>query len=121
VLVSTHLLHDVEAVCDSVALLRAGKLILSGNLKTLKRRPGGMYELRVKESIPGRFANALSAQGAVVGENQYGLLRVTLDDPDTRLLFETARKIGAELRYLRRFEPSLEEMFLNTVEPRKGD
>jgi ABC-2 type transport system ATP-binding protein len=115
VLLSTHLLHDVEAVCDSVALLKAGKLILSGNLETLKRKPGGMYELRAKESTPGRFASALSARGAVVSESQDGLLRVTLEDPDTRLLFETAKKIGAELRYLRRFEPSLEEVFLNAV------
>ncbi len=116
VLLSTHLLHDVEAVCDSVVLLRAGKLILCGDLEALKRKPGGMYELRVKELTPGRFASALSARGAVVSESPDGLLRITLEDPDTRFLFETAKTVGAELRYLRRFEPSLEEVFLNAVE-----
>jgi ABC-2 type transport system ATP-binding protein len=115
VLLSTHLLHDVESVCDSVVLLKKGTLVLQGALDTLKRKPRGLYELRVRERLPGRFANALEAAGVPVEEDLDGLLHVTLEEAGTTFLFETARKTGAELRHMERFEPSLEEVFLDAI------
>jgi ABC-2 type transport system ATP-binding protein len=115
VLLSTHLLHDVESVCDSVILLKKGMLILQGTLEVLKRKAGGIYQLRLREKVPGRFAAALEAEGFSVKEDLDGLLHVTLKGADTRFLFETAKKTGAELRHLERFEPRLEEVFLDAV------
>ena len=115
VLLSTHLLHDVESVCDSVVLLKKGRLVLQGTLALLKRKPGGIYELRVRERAPGRFVAALAAEGIPVNEGLDGLIHVTLTGTDTRFLFETARNSGAELRHLERFEPSLEDVFLDAI------
>jgi ABC-2 type transport system ATP-binding protein len=115
VLLSTHLLHDVESVCDSVVLLKKGTLVLQGTLEVLKRKPRGIYELRVRERFPGRFASTLEAGGIAVEEDLDGLLRVTLEEADTTFLFETAKKTGAELRHMERFEPSLEDVFLDAV------
>ena len=115
VLLSTHLLHDVESVCDSIVLLKEGTLVLQGALEVLKRKPGSIYELRVRERLPGRFVNALEAGGVSVKEDLDGMLHVTLEEADTKFLFETARKTGAELRHMERFEPSLEEVFLDAV------
>jgi ABC-type uncharacterized transport system ATPase subunit len=96
-------------------LLKKGRLVLQGTLELLKRKPGGIYELRVRERSPGRFVAALAAEGVPVDEDLDGLIHVTLTGTDTRLLFETARNTGAELRHLERFEPSLEEVFLDAV------
>lgn len=115
VLLSTHLLQDVEAVCDGVVLLKEGKLVMHGDLQKLKRKPGSIYEVRVREETPGRFAAALTGRGLVVSEDRDGLLRIPLTGSDTRFLFETASTVGAELRHLKRFEPSLEELFLTAV------
>jgi ABC-2 type transport system ATP-binding protein len=115
VLLSTHLLHDVETVCDSVTLLKKGALVLQGALDMLKRKQRGIYEIRVREPSPGGFAQALEAAGIPVQEDLDGLLHVTLEKAGTAFLFETAQKTGAELRHMERFEPSLEEVFLDAV------
>jgi ABC-2 type transport system ATP-binding protein len=47
VLLSSHVLSEVEAVCDRVAMLRAGKIIETGRLDTLR----GLAALRVHASL----------------------------------------------------------------------
>jgi ABC-2 type transport system ATP-binding protein len=119
VLLSTHLLHDVEAVCDRVVALKKGKLVMSGHLRSLKRTPGWIYEVRARETEPGRFARALVSRGLEPIPGRDGTIRVSLPEPDGRILFEAALASGAELRHLRRFESSLEELFLTAVD--EGD
>ena len=118
VLLSTHFLHDVEAVCDRVVALKKGRLVLSGDLRSLKKAPGWVYEARVREEEPGRFAAALVERGLEPVAGKDGLFRISLPEADGRILFETALATGAELRYLRRFESSLEELFLAAVDQR---
>jgi ABC-2 type transport system ATP-binding protein len=115
VLLSTHLLHDVEEVCERVALLDRGKLVLDGSLSELAHEPGWVYEIRVREDRPGSFRSALSDRGLEVTEDLDGMLRISLAAPSTRSLFETARNSGAEIRHMRRFERSLEDQFLSAV------
>ena len=47
VLLSSHLLHEVEQVCDSVAILSRGRLIAQGNVKDLVR-PGDGERVRLR-------------------------------------------------------------------------
>jgi len=127
VLLSTHLLHDVEQVCDSVVLLDKGKLALQGQLDALRKHHGWVYEIRVREEEPGAFARALTSRGLAIEEDLDGLLKVTLESTDengspwaARSLFEIARASGAEIRHLRRFEKNLEEQFLSAVRSGEG-
>jgi ABC-2 type transport system ATP-binding protein len=115
VLLSTHLLHDVEDVCDRVVLLHRGRLVLGGRLSELSQSPGWVYEVRVREEEPGGFRRELASRGIEAAEEHDGLLRVALRDPSTRLLFEAAEKTSAEIRHLRRFEKSLEDRFLTAI------
>lgn len=112
IVLSTHLLHDVEAVCDSVTLLNRGQLALYGDIAVLKRAPTAAYEVRVREDQPGAFASALRARGLSLTEGIDGVVTVPLSDSDPRLLFEVARASGAQIRHLRRFETKLEDLFL---------
>ncbi len=134
VLLSTHLLHDVEQVCDAVVLLDKGTLALQGELDALRQHHGWIYEVRVREEAPGEFKRSLQGRGLAVDEERDGLLRVTfsrereadfapereLDLPSeapTKMLFEVARATNAEIRHLRKFEKSLEEHFLTAITP----
>ncbi|MGH9319770.1 MAG: ABC transporter ATP-binding protein [Vicinamibacteria bacterium] len=116
VLLSTHLLRDVEEVCERVILLRRGRLVLDGSLSELAETPGWVYEIRVREEEPGRFQQELARRGMAWIEEQDGLLSIELAEPSTRLFFEAARDARAEIRHLRRFEKSLEEQFLSAVD-----
>ena len=120
VLLSTHLLHDVEDVCERVVLLHRGRLVLGGRLSELSQSSGWVYEIRVREEEPGRFRQELANRGIETAEEHDGLLRVALQEPSTRLLFEAAEKASAEIRHMRRFEKSLEDRFLTAVGERAG-
>ena len=54
-LFSSHLLPDVETVCDEVLVLGAGKLLTQGNIQHLKQLHNRCFELRLKADAP-RFA-----------------------------------------------------------------
>jgi ABC-2 type transport system ATP-binding protein len=113
VLLSTHLLHDVEDVCERVVLLHRGRLVLGGRLSDLSSSSASVYEVRVREEEPGRFREELTRQGLECAEEHDGLLRVSLREP--RPLFDAAAKTSAEIRHMRRFERSLEEQFLSAI------
>ena len=127
VMLSTHLLHDVEQVCDNVVVLDKGKLVLEGRLDKLRQHAGHakcVYEIRIREDTPGAFRKALSSQDVAIeiAEDTHGQLKITLPTsdssraPSTKFLFEAARAAGAEIRHLQRFEPDLEETFLAAVD-----
>ena len=60
VLLSSHLLHEVEQVCDSVAILSKGKLIAQGKVADLVHtRAGGRVRLRTTDN--GKAVEVLSA------------------------------------------------------------
>ena len=51
-LFSSHLLPDVETVCDEVIVLGAGKLLTQGNIQHLKQLHNRCFELRLKAARP---------------------------------------------------------------------
>src|SRR5207253_4297213 len=61
-LFSSHLLPDVEAVCDHVVVLGNGKLLAQGKIQDLKQVHVQCYEVRLKAD-PAAFARGLAAFG----------------------------------------------------------
>jgi ABC-2 type transport system ATP-binding protein len=114
-LFSSHLLPDVEAVCDHVLVLARGRLLAQGNIRDLKRAHEDAVEVRVKDD-PGRFARLLAEQGCGV-EPHEDLLRVRLPHGRPRdLLWQLAASAGEQIRYLRPQRSTLEEVFLKAVD-----
>src|SRR5947207_8588203 len=64
-LFSSHLLPDVEAVCDHVLVLSAGKLLTQGRIDELKQAHGRWFEVRLKVD-PAPFANRLEQLGCAI-------------------------------------------------------
>jgi ABC-2 type transport system ATP-binding protein len=114
-LFSSHLLPDVEAVCDHVIVLAQGRLLAQGNVRDLKQAHDQMVEVRVKAD-PARFARGLTEQGCGV-EPRDDLLLVRLPQGRSRdLLWQLAAASGEQIRYLRPQRSTLEEVFLKAVE-----
>src|SRR5215218_6346510 len=61
-LFSSHLLPDVEAVCDYIIVLGAGKLLTQGKIDELKQSHNRCFELRIKAD-PKPFSHALRLAG----------------------------------------------------------
>ncbi|MCC6747674.1 MAG: ABC transporter ATP-binding protein [Deltaproteobacteria bacterium] len=118
IMLSSHLLPDVEEVCDQVIVIAEGQVRFSGPLAELRGTQDGYYEVRVKADAD-RLRTLLDAAGcqALVED---GLLKVRLPpgaDPD--LIFRTALDAQIQVRHLARCELSLEAAFIAVLE-RKG-
>src|SRR5580700_8671149 len=74
-ILSSHLLPDVEYVCDHVVVVDKGAVAAAGPIETLKGPAGRVYEVRVKgDREP--FVAALNAAGLECHETDEDLLRV---------------------------------------------
>jgi ABC-2 type transport system ATP-binding protein len=113
VFLSSHILSEVEAVCDRVGILRAGRLVDQGTLAELRHLSAQTVEVT--------FAGRAPQLDPLPG------VEVTSAGPDT-LRFEVSGNVGpliAELAghpvtNLTSREPSLEEIFLHHYDSSDG-
>jgi ABC-2 type transport system ATP-binding protein len=105
VLLSSHILSEVERLCDRVSIIRAGKVVESGTLADLR------HLTRTEVSFEGTdAATAASIAGAHDATTDEGRVSFTVDsDHVAGILPELARLQVAGLRIE---PPSLEELFL---------
>ena len=118
VLVSSHLLPDIERVCDQVLVVLKGQLKAQGSIRDLKSLAGSPIQLDLREESPA-FVRAVEETGARVEVQRFGSLRVVgFGDPHASAprLMEIARRTGAQIRGLAPAERSLEEAFLQTID-----
>src|SRR5262249_9206351 len=112
---SSHLLPDVEAVCDHVVVLGAGKLLAQGKISEMKQLHSQCFEVRVKAD-PAPFAQRLRdiKRSTEVRED---LILVRLPDGQTpQLIWKAAADNRQQIRNLRPQRSTLEEVFLKAVE-----
>jgi len=120
VLVSSHLLPDVEEVCGHIVVLGMGAVRLQGDLADLRTAEAGLFDLRLKGETTG-FLAALAEAGGRARPAAHGLLRVTLPrDASARTLVELAHRTAVQIRCLRPARNTLEEVFVQAV-GEKGD
>lgn len=113
-LFSSHLLPDVEAVCDHVLVLSGGRLLAQGAISDLKQAHDRTFEVRVKTDMA-EFGRRLMERGCGV-EPHDDLLRVQLPLGQTsELLWQLAASCGEQIRYMRPQRSTLEEVFLKAV------
>ncbi|MCC7009265.1 MAG: ABC transporter ATP-binding protein [Acidobacteria bacterium] len=119
-LLSSHLLPDVEYACDYVAVLDKGRLAAAGSIATLKGPPGRVYELRIKGD-PAAFAARLQQSGLECHDADDDTMRVFvpgesgLSGDDQRRLCALARQAGVQVRHLRPSVPTLEDVFARAL------
>jgi ABC-2 type transport system ATP-binding protein len=112
VLLSTHLLGDVERVCETVLILHQGRLLLQGAVAELRRRRQDRYRLQVRGD-PASFKEELALEGVrVLDDNGRGELRVAVPPGwVTRAFFALADNHNVVLRGLQADDEDLEELF----------
>jgi len=122
VLMSTHILNDVERVCDRVAILNFGHLVVEGPIdELLDRYAQPIYELEPEPQQPGsidRLATALRGQAwARDVKTTPDSVRVFVDDPRVAgpALLPLVAATGVNLVRYQRVRPSLEDVFLRLV------
>jgi ABC-2 type transport system ATP-binding protein len=119
VFMSTHILSDIEALCDNVAILRGGKLAATGNLDELLTNSGEtqIYEITVK-GIPAEVLRneVANISGATVSAKPQGANIQVLDEKDIDKLLPIIRNEGGSLISVQPVRQSLEELFVKETE-----
>lgn len=116
VLLSTHILHDVETICGSAIVLNAGKVVAQGDVSELRRGRVPAYDVRISGDAD-RFVGELARAGLKAEPVSGGRLRLTAPagEIDPGLVFRAAAACGAAVRTLTRSVSSLDEVFLRLV------
>jgi ABC-2 type transport system ATP-binding protein len=113
---STHLLGDVERVCDMVVILHAGRILRQGRTEELRTARRDRYRLQVEGNVAD-LAEDLRLEGVqVLHQNGRGELRVVCPPGwTTRMFFALADNAGVVLRGLERDDEDLEELFHRAI------
>jgi ABC-2 type transport system ATP-binding protein len=114
-ILSSHLLPDVEYTCDHVVVIDKGQVAAAGPIASLKGQGGRVFELRVKGEREA-FVEALRASGLDCHASEEDLMRVFVpDDRGAPFLFRLAAEHGMQVRHLRASVPTLEDVFATAV------
>jgi ABC-2 type transport system ATP-binding protein len=116
-ILSSHLLPDVEYTCDHVVVMDKGRIAAAGPIQAMKQPRGRVYELRVKpRGDLDAFFDHLRAAGLECHSTDDDVVRVFVPgEGGARQLFALAAAEGAQVRHLRPSVPTLEDVFAHAV------
>jgi ABC-2 type transport system ATP-binding protein len=124
IVLSSHLLRDVESVCDEVIVLKQGQVATIADLAAERRENKRFLELETRGGDGngnGEFAAALAALGCEVAELPNRRLKIVLPEGvAARELWRIAGERGVQLRRLTSSRNSLEHIFLKAMEEKEG-
>ncbi len=115
-ILSSHLLPDVEYTCDHVVVMREGQIATQGPINELKGPGGRVYELRIKGDLRG-FIDALEKDGMDTHATDEDVMRVFVPDVlgNHHAIFKAAARYGVQVRHLRPSVPTLEDVFAKAI------
>jgi len=115
VILSSHLLPDVEYTCEHVIVLDKGTVATQGRIEGLKGPGGSLVELRVKGE-PAPFFAALAGAGFQVHESDDDVMRVFVPEGhDPQAIFGLASTHRIQVRHFRPSVETLEDVFAKAV------
>jgi ABC-2 type transport system ATP-binding protein len=113
IVLSTHLLEDVEGICENLLVLDGGRAIVHGPLKELLSIGGNTVSVRLKGDSD-LFISALKARG-ISAQSVGQEIRIERPKEGEKMLFQVAMESHVQIRYLGRTSQSVEELFLDAV------
>ena len=119
VFMSTHILSDIEALCDEVAILRNGKLAATGNLEQLLTSSGEKRGFEIglsgtsEEVIKPLLKDIADLE---ILDEANGVMVVVQNENSIDSVLAAARTAGGKLISVQRVKQSLEELFLRQTD-----
>src|ERR1039457_6644427 len=120
-LLSSHLLRDVEDCCDQVLILKDGNVAAFCNLEEERRANRRFLELETRGENNGSFLEAVEKLGCETAPGAQGRVKLIMPDGlEVRGLYEVAGGQRGAMRRLNRKRDSLEDIFLKAMEAADG-
>ncbi|HEV2989405.1 MAG TPA: ABC transporter ATP-binding protein [Candidatus Angelobacter sp.] len=115
IVISTHLLRDIEECCDQVLILKKGRVAALCNLEEERKANRKFLELEVNQQ--NGFVEAISSLGCECAAFAGGRLKVVLpENIAVRQIYELAAEHTVQIRRMNYRRDSLEDIFLKAME-----
>jgi ABC-2 type transport system ATP-binding protein len=116
VLLSSHLLAEVEELCNRVAIVRSGRIVYEGEIAALKRGAGTAYWLETTDDD--RALRIAGAQPGVADArlDDHGRITFTADERTAAELSQALIEAGALIKVLTPQTVTLEDLFFSFTE-----
>ena len=111
VLMSGHVMDDIQEVCDSIVMIYKGKIVVHSRIEELARQVDEEIEISVWGGSS-RMEESLKSRGLSV--RRLGrIIRIKVESEDTiSVILECAVESGVQVRRMGEYEPDLEDIFL---------
>lgn len=116
VFLSSHILPEVEQICDRIVIIDRGRLLRSGSLEEMLAS-GSRVEILADE-VSEEARQAVTGKGAEIHTDPHGV-RIVADVALKRELTEMLWNAGSDVISMNPVRSSLEELFLKTVSGRQ--
>ncbi len=116
IVLSSHLLRDVEECCDEVLILKQGRVAHHCSLEAERRENRKFLQVQIRGDRES-FVERLTGLGCECAIDDKQRIRLVLPPQvEVRALYETAGSIGAQIRHLDYKRDSLQDIFLQAME-----
>lgn len=119
IIISSHILPDIEEISDRIGILEAGQLVLDGDLDALRAHHGPtkrMVKLRVPAEDTERAAEVLTQLASVTScEQRDQFLVISSDEPNCNFVLAELLKHDIRILQFAEDEPNLEEIFMRST------
>src|SRR5581483_6540909 len=120
-ILSSHLLRDVEECCDQVLILKDGNIAAFCNLEEERRANRQFLEIETRGGTNGSFLEAIEKLGCETATGAQGRIKLILPEGlEIRRLYEVAAGQEVQIRRVNHKRDSLEDIFLKAMEAADG-
>jgi ABC-2 type transport system ATP-binding protein len=110
----SHLLHDVERVCEQVIVLNQGQIARQGEMRELTGARKQVFDVRFKGDAAAVLTD-LKDMGADWREGDDGVRLFLPEGQGPETVFRVAQQCGVQVRHLRPGAETLEDVFLRAL------
>lgn len=111
VLMSSHVMDDVQDVCERIVMIHKGKIVVQSRIDELAKQVDREIEISIWGGAS-RMQAALEGRGFEVRRLGRVLRVDRVDDNTTFVILEAAAEAGVQVRQMQEYEPDLEDIFL---------
>lgn len=119
IIISSHILPDIEEISDRIGILEAGQLVLHGDLKDLRNHSGAAQRTIRLRVLPDALSGAAEMLRNLTGvgscDIRDGQIVVTSDEPNSNYLLAALLQQDIRVLQFSENETNLEEIFMRST------
>ncbi|MFX1262798.1 MAG: ATP-binding cassette domain-containing protein [Promethearchaeota archaeon] len=117
--INSHNLAEIQRMCDRIAIIDEGRILLSGKTKELqsKLQASQNFTIRVNDDLEKALSIAKSMKFVTSAEEEVDSIRVTIEDPvgNNSTLMQSLLSEGVQIIEFAEQEATLEDLYLDVI------